>query len=155
MLIHEHELFTMQSKEIIFDTYNWFTTIINNLKGLGKTYANKEMVKKILNSLPKSWKAKVTAIKESKDPNTFPSDELVGSLLTHEMKVKNGQKLIKKVDMAFKSPIQEEEMVDEEKEMSMFSKRFNKFMKMNKHKIRRSQRKDMSKGKKKNGGNME
>ena len=71
--------------------YNRFTTIINNLKGLGKTYANKEMVKKILNSLPKSWEVKVTTIEESKDPNTFPLDELVGSLLTHEMKIKNGQ----------------------------------------------------------------
>ena len=51
--------------------YNRFTTIINNLKGLGKTYANKEMMKKILNSLLKSWEANVTAIEESKDPITF------------------------------------------------------------------------------------
>ena len=58
------------------------------MKGLGKTYGNKELVKKILSSLPKSWKAKVTAIKESKDPNIFLMDELVGSLLTHEMKLK-------------------------------------------------------------------
>ena len=58
------------------------------MKGLGKTYGNKELVKKILSSLPKSWKAKVTAIEESKDPNIFLMDELVGSLLTHEMKLK-------------------------------------------------------------------
>ena len=63
--------------------YNSFTTIITNLKGLRKTYANKESVKKFLNSLPKSWEAKVTAIEESKDPNTFLLDELVGSLLTY------------------------------------------------------------------------
>ena len=149
MLTHEYELFTMQSKETISDMYNRFTTIIKNLKGLGKTYANKEMVKKILNSLPKSWEAKVTAIEESKDPNTFPLDELVGSLLTHEMKIKNGKEPTKKVDMTFKSTTQEEEMVDEEKEMVMFSKRFNKFMKMDKNEIRRSQRRDMDKGKKK------
>ena len=68
--------------------YNRFTTIVNNLKGLGKAYGNKELVKKKLNSLLKSWEAKVTAIEESKDPNTFPMDELVGSLLTHEMKLK-------------------------------------------------------------------
>ena len=54
MLTHEYELFLMKSKESIFEMYNWFTTIITNLKGLGKTYANKELVKKILNSLPKS-----------------------------------------------------------------------------------------------------
>ena len=38
-------------------------------------------------------------------------------------------------------------MVDEEKEMAMFSKRFNKFMNMNKNEIGRSQRRDMDKGK--------
>ena len=88
MLTHEYELFSMQSKESIFEMYNHFTTIITNLKGLGNTYANKKLVKKILNSLLKSWKAKVNAIEESKDPNTFPLNELVGSLLTYEMKVK-------------------------------------------------------------------
>ena len=103
MLAYEYELFTMQLEETILEMYNRFTIIINNLKGLRKTYANKEMVKKILNSLPKSWEAKVIAIEESKDPNTFPLDGLVGSLLTHEIKVKNGQKPTKKVDMAFKS----------------------------------------------------
>ena len=78
MLTHEYELFSMKSKELISEMYNRFTTIITNLKGLGKTYAKKELVNKILNSLPKSWEAKVTAIEEFKDPNTFPLDELVG-----------------------------------------------------------------------------
>ena len=76
--------------------YNRFTTIVNNLKGLEKAYDNKELVKKILNSLSKSWEAKVTAIEESKDPNTFLMDELVGSLLTHEMKLKQSEDANKK-----------------------------------------------------------
>ena len=71
MLTHEYELFIIKSEESIYDMYNQFTTIITNLKGLGKTYANKEFVKKILNSLLKSWEAKVTAIEESKNPNVF------------------------------------------------------------------------------------
>ena len=112
MLTHEYELFSMKLKESIFKMYNRFTTIIINLKGLGKTYANKELVMKIVNSLPKSWEAKVTAIEESKDPNTFPLDELIGSLLTHEMKVKQGEESnkkaleeSKKVGVALKSTI--------------------------------------------------
>ena len=88
MLTREYELFSMKQEETITEIYNRFTTIVNNLKGLGKAYGNKELVKKILNSLPKSWEAKVTAIEESKDPNTFPMDELVGSFVTHEMKLK-------------------------------------------------------------------
>ena len=54
MLIHEYELFSMQSKVSIFEIYNRFTIITINLKGLRNTYANKELMKKILNSLPKS-----------------------------------------------------------------------------------------------------
>ena len=115
MLTHEYELFIMQSVETIFDMYNWFTTIVKNLKGFEKTYANKELVKKILYSLPKSWEAKVTTIEESKDPNTFPLDELVGSLLTHEMKLKQGentnkkgQEANKKVGIVFKSIIHQD-----------------------------------------------
>ncbi|KAK5843179.1 hypothetical protein PVK06_005623 [Gossypium arboreum] len=46
----------------------------------GKTYADKEMIRKMLNSLPKSWEAKVTAIEESKDLDTLSLDELISSL---------------------------------------------------------------------------
>ena len=86
MLTNEYELFSMQPKESISKMYNCFTTLITNLKSLGKTYANKELVKKIFNSLPKSWEAKVTVTEESKDPNTFPLDKLVGSFISYEMK---------------------------------------------------------------------
>ena len=134
--------------------YNRFTTIITNLKGLGKTYANKELVKNILNSLPKSWEAKVTAIEESKDPNTFPLDELVGSLFTHEMKVKQGEESnkkaleeSKKVGVALKSTIQEKENYDqdgsdEDEDMAMFARKFNKYMRIKKYgNARKPQRK--------------
>ena len=133
----------MKSKETITEMYNWFTTIVNNLKGLGKTYGNKGLVKKILNSLPKSWKAKVMAIEKSKDPNTFPMDELVGSLLTHEIKLKQGEDANKKtqesnrnVGVALKSTIQKEvydhDGSDEDEKMAMFARKFDKFMRMKK-----------------------
>ena len=93
----------MKPKETIIDMYNHFTTIVKNLKGLRKTYGNKELVKKILNNLPKSWEAKVTIIEESKDPNTFLMDELVGSLITHEMKLKQGEEANKKTQESNKS----------------------------------------------------
>ncbi|XP_022774080.1 uncharacterized protein LOC111316374 [Durio zibethinus] len=67
----------MKLDETISEILNYFTNIINGLKALGKTYSNVEIVKKILNSLPKSWEAKVTAIEGSKDPHTFSLDELM------------------------------------------------------------------------------
>ncbi|XP_052478386.1 uncharacterized protein LOC105775394 [Gossypium raimondii] len=84
-----------------------FTHIINGFKALGKIYLNKEMVKKMLNSLPKSWEPKVTVIKESKDLNLLSLDELMGSLLTYEMKINHNAQEIKeapkKVGFSFKS----------------------------------------------------
>ena len=48
-----------------------FTNIINGWKALEKNYNNKEMVKKLLNNLPKSWEAEVITVEKSKDPNTL------------------------------------------------------------------------------------
>ncbi|GAV69764.1 DUF4219 domain-containing protein/UBN2 domain-containing protein [Cephalotus follicularis] len=54
MLIHEYELFMMHDDECISDMFTRFTTIINSLKNLGKSYPNQELVRKILRCLPKS-----------------------------------------------------------------------------------------------------
>ncbi|GAV85099.1 zf-CCHC domain-containing protein/DUF4219 domain-containing protein/UBN2 domain-containing protein, partial [Cephalotus follicularis] len=48
MLVHEYELFFMHEKESISDIFTRFTTIINSLKNLGKSYSNQELVRKIL-----------------------------------------------------------------------------------------------------------
>ncbi|KAK5842733.1 hypothetical protein PVK06_005121 [Gossypium arboreum] len=55
-------------------------------KFLGR-HPNKEMVKKMLNSLLTSWEPRVTVIEELKDLNSLSLDELIGSLLTYEMKI--------------------------------------------------------------------
>ncbi|GAV65262.1 LOW QUALITY PROTEIN: zf-CCHC domain-containing protein/DUF4219 domain-containing protein/UBN2 domain-containing protein, partial [Cephalotus follicularis] len=48
MLVHEYELFFMHDNESISDMLTRFTTIINSLKNLGKSYSNQELVRKIL-----------------------------------------------------------------------------------------------------------
>ncbi|GAV59474.1 LOW QUALITY PROTEIN: UBN2 domain-containing protein, partial [Cephalotus follicularis] len=63
--------------------------IINSLKNLGKSYPNQELVRKILRCLPRSWTPKVTAIEEAKDVSTLSLEQLLGSLMTHETKMKN------------------------------------------------------------------
>ena len=62
-----------------------FTNIINGLKSLEKVYTNSELVRKILRSLPRMWEAKVIDIQEVKDLNKLPLEELIGSLMTHEL----------------------------------------------------------------------
>ncbi|MBA0756453.1 hypothetical protein Gogos_020479, partial [Gossypium gossypioides] len=117
-----------------------FTHIINGLKALGKTYPNNKMVKKILNSLPTSWEVKVTEIEESKDLNSISFDELIGPLLTHEMRLNKEseeERIMKKnIGKAIKSTTNDysksSEEVDEDKEVKMFARRFKIFMRSNK-----------------------
>ena len=44
----------MEPSESITDMFTRFTDIINNLKSLGKGYANSELIHKILILLPKN-----------------------------------------------------------------------------------------------------
>ena len=68
MFVHQYELFKMQADESIKDMFTRFTNITNNLKSLGKSYSNEEMVRKILRCLSKNkWGPKVTAIEEAQD----------------------------------------------------------------------------------------
>ncbi|GAV57045.1 UBN2 domain-containing protein, partial [Cephalotus follicularis] len=43
MLVHEYELFMMHNDECISDMFTRFTTIVNSLKILGKSYSNQEL----------------------------------------------------------------------------------------------------------------
>ena len=91
MLTLDYDLFKMKPEESIKEMSDRFTDVINGLKAFRTTYPIKEMVMKLLISLPKSWEAKVTTREESKDLNNLSLDELIGSLLTHEMKINHGQ----------------------------------------------------------------
>ena len=59
--------------------------IVNSNFNLGESISNWKMVRKILRSLLDRFRAKVTAIEESKDVDSLKIDELVGSLQTFEM----------------------------------------------------------------------
>ena len=85
ILLHDFELFQMQLSETIGDMYTRFTDVVNNLRVLGKSFSNFDLVSKILRSLPKRWDSKITAIQETKDLNIFLLEELIGSLMTYEM----------------------------------------------------------------------
>ena len=64
-----------------------FTLITNSLKNLGKIYLNEEIIVKVLRSLPKSWQPKFMVIQEAKDLSTLQIEQLLGSLITHEMEI--------------------------------------------------------------------
>ena len=96
----------MEANETISQMFTRFTDIINGLKSLGKIYTNVEMVRKILRCLPRSWSPKVTAIEEAKDLTKMSLDELLGSLMTHEITMKSNEEIDeskKKREIAFKT----------------------------------------------------
>ncbi|GAV77226.1 UBN2 domain-containing protein, partial [Cephalotus follicularis] len=101
MLVHEYELFVMHDNECISDMFSRFTTIINSLKNLGKSYPNQELVRKILRCLPKS------------------------SLMTHETTMKNHEnvEVKKKKAIAFKTSKEDSES-DEDGDVALITSQF-------------------------------
>ena len=80
-------MFKIKEGERIQEMFDRFNDILNELKALRKTYWSSELIRKILRALPKSWASKKDAILEPKDLNNLPLEELLGSLLTHEMRL--------------------------------------------------------------------
>ncbi|GMI85693.1 hypothetical protein HRI_002238600 [Hibiscus trionum] len=69
--------------------FDRFSTITNGLKGYGEAIPEEKLVRKLIYSLPESWDSKKTVIIEAKNLRTLKLDELMGSLLTHQIMKKN------------------------------------------------------------------
>ncbi|GAV78621.1 UBN2 domain-containing protein, partial [Cephalotus follicularis] len=125
----------MQPNESIKNLYNQLLDITNGLLSLQKVFGQDELVRKLLGCLNDEWEPKVTAIEESKDLKTMGIEELLGSLMTHKVKLnKKSANLVetkpqeeRRKDIALKSTHKEEMSSEdelEEEEYVLFSKRF-------------------------------
>ena len=74
------ESIRMSDDESLNEFYAKLNDIINFAYNLGEIYDQPKIVRKILRSLIENFRSKVTAITESKDVDSIPVDELVGSL---------------------------------------------------------------------------
>ena len=83
--VRKFEIFEMKEGESIDEMYSRFISIVNELRSLGKTYSTHDRIRKILRSLPSSWRPMVTAITQAKDLNVLALEDLVGSLKAHEV----------------------------------------------------------------------
>ncbi|GJV67925.1 zf-CCHC domain-containing protein, partial [Tanacetum coccineum] len=81
--------------ETIDSAFVRFNTIITSLKALDEGYSSKNYVRKFLRALHPKWRAKVTAIEESKDLTSLSLDELIGNLKVHEMIIKKDSEIVK------------------------------------------------------------
>ena len=73
----------MSNDKCFDELYAKLNNIVNSAYNLGEIYDQPKIVRKILRSLIEDFRPKVTAITESKDVDSIPVDELVGSLQSY------------------------------------------------------------------------
>ncbi|GJV40982.1 zf-CCHC domain-containing protein [Tanacetum coccineum] len=93
LLVQQYEQFIISKDESIDYAFARFNTIITSLKALDKGYSSKNYVRKFLRALHLKWRAKVTAIEESKDLTLLSLDELIRNLKVHKMIIKKDSKI--------------------------------------------------------------
>ena len=92
-------MLTTQFKELKISEDKSFDSFYGKLNGvvigkfnLGEKTNDSKIVRKILRSLLESFRAKVTAIEESKDLDYIKVQELIGSLQTYELSLPSQRK---------------------------------------------------------------
>ena len=99
-LTSKFESIRMSDDESFDEFYAELNDIVNYAYYLDEIYDQPKIVRKILRSLTKDFRPKVTNITESKDVDSIPVDELVGSLQSYELDL---PKTSKSKSMALKS----------------------------------------------------
>ena len=127
----------MSDDESFDEFYAKLNDIVNFAYNLGEIYDQSKIVRKILRSLTENFRPKVTAITESKDVDSIPVDELVGSLQFYELDL---PKTSKSKSMALKS-VDDVEVggFDDELstiEIAYLAKNFRNFLRNNNRKAR-------------------
>ncbi|GKD29348.1 hypothetical protein Tco_1240126 [Tanacetum coccineum] len=95
LLVQQYEQFVISEDESIDSAFAIFNIIITSLKALDESYSSKNYIRKFLRALHLKWRAKVTAIEESKDLTSLSLDELIGNLKVHEMIIKKDSEIVK------------------------------------------------------------
>ncbi|GKF17679.1 hypothetical protein Tco_0062597, partial [Tanacetum coccineum] len=126
LLVQQYEQFVISEDESI------------DSAALDKGYSNKNYVRKFLRAIHPKWRAKVTAIEESKDLTSLSLDELIENLKVHEMIIKKDSEIVKaKREMRSLTLKAKKESSDEEcstsesedEEYTMTVRDFKKFFK--------------------------
>ena len=107
----------MKCNESIVEMFTRFTDVVNGLEGLGNRVSEEDKVSKILRCLPPKWNSKTEAIDKVNNLKELPLEELIGSLMTYEIKIARQEKEMqeerKKKSIVLKA--QEDKVVEETK----------------------------------------
>ena len=92
MLTTQFEEFKMSEDESFDSFYSKLNEVVVGKFNLGEKIEDSKIVRKILRSLPESFRAKVTVIEKSKDLDDIKVQELIGSLQTYELSLSTKRK---------------------------------------------------------------
>ncbi|GJS26886.1 zf-CCHC domain-containing protein [Tanacetum coccineum] len=139
LLIQQYEQFTILEEESIDNAFARFNTIITSLKALDEGFSSKNYVRKNFRAHHPKWRAKVTAIEESKDLTSLSLNELIGNLKVYEVIIKKDSEMVKgkreqnrSLALKVKKESSDEDSStsdSEDEEYAMSVRDFNKFFK--------------------------
>ena len=125
------------SEDKSFDSfYGKLNEMVIGKFNLGEKTKDSKIVRKILQSLPESFRAKVTAIEESKDLDDIKVQELIGSLQTYELSLPSQRKSKSLALKMINERVETHDSSDEdevEKDVVYLVKNFWKFLKFKKN----------------------
>ncbi|GJZ78747.1 hypothetical protein Tco_0643584 [Tanacetum coccineum] len=163
LLVQQYEQFTMLEEESIDSGFARFNTIITSLKALDEGFSSKNYVRKFLRALHPKWRAKVTAIEESKYLASLALDDLIGNLKVHEVVMekdfeiyKGKKERIKSISLKAKKESSDDETStsgsdDKEYTMAVRNKKFfrrkGKFVRQPREEKKSFRQRDEKKGK--------
>ena len=132
MLTTQFEELKMSEDEFFYSFYNKLNEVVIGKFNLGKKTKDCKIVRKILRSLPESFRAKVTAIEESKDLDDIKVQELIGSLQTYELSLPSQKKSQSLALRTINERVEAHNALNKdvvEKEVAYLAKNFRKFLK--------------------------
>ncbi|GJR13945.1 hypothetical protein Tco_0796597 [Tanacetum coccineum] len=103
LLVQQYEQFTILEEEYIDSGFARFNTTITSLKAPDEGFSSKNYVRKFIRALHPKWRAKVTAIEESKDLSLLAPNELISNLKLHEVVMDKDSEICKGKKERFKS----------------------------------------------------
>ena len=132
MLTTRFEELRMSEDESFDSFYSKLNEVVISKFNLVEKTEDLKVVRKILHSLPKSFRAKVTAIEESKVLDEIKVQELIGSLQTYELSLPNQRKSKSLTLKTINERVEAHNSSDEdvvEKDVAYLAKNFHKFLK--------------------------